>query len=114
MGTRRWQACVPASVKRTLWVLSHDCSDVANGWRSERRLEAKREENERKARRLAEQFADLKKAAEAANQAKEQAWERAKEAGTSAEQCAPCPNPWARRGASSARCSGYPSLVRAS
>ena len=54
------------------------------------RLEAKREENEQKARRLAEKFADLKKAAEAANQAKEQAWERAKEAGTSAEQCAPC------------------------
>ena len=61
------------------------------------RLEAKREENEQKARRLAEKFADLKKAAEAANQAKEQAWERAKEAGTSAEQCGlvlraqPCP-----------------------
>ena len=63
------------------------------------RLEAKREENEQKARRLAEKFADLKKAAEAANQAKEEAWERAKEAGTSAEQCAPVLNPWSARDA---------------
>ena len=52
------------------------------------RLEAKREENEQKARRLAERFADAKRAAEAANEAKEKAWERAKEAGTSAERCA--------------------------